>query len=303
MGGKRKSVSHQREAPGASNGKVEKVTVARVARMKAKQTRITMLTAYDYTTARIVDGAGVDTILVGDSLGMVMLGYENTLPVTMDEMVHHTRAVTRAVKRAMVIADMPFMSYQASLPEALANAGRLIKEGRAEAIKLEGGAAVVDQVRAISAAGIPVMAHLGLTPQAIHQMSGYRVQGKSEDAAREMLAEALALEAAGAFSIVLECIPHTLARDITARLRIPTIGIGAGPDCDGQVLVLQDMLGLYQEIAPRHVKRYANLHEAATKAIGEFNEEVRSGAFPTMDQSFTMDAALAQRLHEEFVSE
>jgi 3-methyl-2-oxobutanoate hydroxymethyltransferase len=280
--------------------KADKITLTRLRRMKAQGSKITMLTAYDYTLARIVDEMGIDTILVGDSLGMVMLGYENTLPVTMDDMVHHTRAVTRGVKRAMVIADMPFMSYQVTVSEAVANAGRLMKEGRAEAVKLEGGSEVLEQVKAMTKVGIPVQGHLGLTPQSLHQMGGYRVQGKSESAARTILEEAVDLEEAGAFSLILECVPHNLAAKIASTLKIPVIGIGAGPGCDGQVLVLQDMLGLFQDIHPRHVKRYADLHGEMARAIGDYVKEVRSGEFPTMEHSFEMDVATAEKLESEW---
>ncbi len=271
--------------------KTSKITIPRLRKMKADGRRITMLTAYDYTLARLVDAAGIDIILVGDSLGMVMLGHETTLPVTMRDVIHHTKAVGRACKRAMLVADMPFMSYQVSPRQALRNAGRLVKEAGAEAVKLEGGAEVAKQVKAIVEAGIPVMGHLGLTPQSIHQMGGYRLQGKSAVEAAAIVEDALALQEAGAFSIVLEVVPRTLAAEVTAQLKIPTIGIGAGPDCDGQVLVLQDMLGLYTEMAPRHVKRYANLAEVVTSAVETYAREVREGQFPTEAQSFGTEGA------------
>ena len=221
-----------------------RVTTATLLEMKARGEKITMLTAYDYPTACLLDEAGIDMLLVGDSVGNVVLGYEDTLPVTMDEMIHHTRAVARGARRAMVVGDMPFLSYQASLPEAVLNAGRFLKEGGAQAVKLEGGSERANVVRALVETGIPVMGHLGLTPQSVHQLGGFRVQGKDEAAARRLLDSALALEEAGIFSLVLEAIPAELAAQVTSRLQVPTIGIGAGPDCDGQVLVVHDMLGL-----------------------------------------------------------
>jgi 3-methyl-2-oxobutanoate hydroxymethyltransferase len=254
--------------------------------MKRQGRKIAMLTAYDYTFAGLLDGAGIDVILVGDSLGMVMLGYETTVPVTMDEMVHHTRAVTRGVRRAMVVADMPFGSYQTGLEEGLRNAARLLKEGLAQAVKIEGGGPVVRLVEALTQAGIPVMGHLGLTPQSVHQLGGYRVQGKSRDDAARILDDARALEAAGAFSLVAECLPEELVAELSRALAIPVIGIGAGVHCDGQVLVLQDMLGLFTELSPRFVKRYAELSEQATAAVTAYAEEVRSGAFPGPEHSF-----------------
>lgn len=278
------------------------MTVTRLRRMKAQGARISMLTAYDYTMALLLDRAGVDVLLVGDSLGMVMLGYENTLPVTMDDMIHHTRAVTRAAKRALIVADMPFMSYQASVCEAVTNAGRLLKEARAEAVKLEGGREILEQVRAMSRAGIPVMGHLGLRPQTVHQMGGYRVQGRSEEAARGILEEAAELEAAGIFCLILECVPHNLAGQIAARLHVPVVGIGAGPGCDGQVLVTQDMLGLYEEISPRHVKRFANLNATVREAVTAYMDEVRNATFPGMEHSFSMDEAVAERLDTEWAA-
>lgn len=268
-------------------GSSKRLTVREFGRLKAKGRKITMLTAYDYTFAALVDGAGIDAILVGDSLGMVMLGYDTTLPVTMDDMVRHTRAVTRATKQALVIADMPFGSYQASMEDAMHNAVRLMKEAEAQAVKLEGGQSVVAQVTAMTAAGIPVMGHIGLTPQSVHQLGGYRVQGRSSDAAHDLLDAAQALAAAGAFSIVVECLPTALATEIAQAVEIPIIGIGAGPGCDGQVLVLQDMLGLYTELAPKFVKRYADLHQSATDAVKGYIEEVRGGTFPDDAHSFS----------------
>jgi 3-methyl-2-oxobutanoate hydroxymethyltransferase len=245
-----------------------------------------MVTAYDYPSALLADQAGMDMLLVGDSLGMVVLGYQSTVPVTMDEMVHHTRAVMRANPAALVVADLPFLSYQASVTDAVYNAGRLVKEGGADAVKLEGGRAMVPMVRAIVDAGIPVMGHLGLTPQSVVQLGGYRVQGREKDAADRIAADAEALVEAGVFSLVLECVPADLARRITAELPVPTIGIGAGPDCDGQVLVYHDLLGLFDRFQPKFVKRYVNLGEAIVKALADYREEVRQGKFPGEEHSF-----------------
>ena len=239
-----------------------------------------MLTAYDYTMARLLDRAGIDVLLVGDSLGMVVLGYETTLPVTLDAMVHHTRAVTRGVERALVVADMPFLTYQVSTEDALRNAGRLIQEGGAAAVKIEGGGPSVHAAARLVEAGIPVMGHLGLLPQSVHQMGGFRQQARQEEDAGQLLADAHALEAAGAFAIVLESIPASVAASVTAGLRIPTIGIGAGPHCDGQVLVSFDMLGLSQDSVPPFVRRYAELGEQAVSAARAYAEDVRAGRFP-----------------------
>ncbi|MGE5301384.1 MAG: 3-methyl-2-oxobutanoate hydroxymethyltransferase [Acidobacteriota bacterium] len=263
-----------------------KTTIQDFMKKKAEGKKITMLTAYDYPFARIVDEAGIDAILVGDSLGMVVQGLENTLPVSMDEMIYHTKLVTRAVKNAMVVGDMPFMSYQAGVTDAVRNAGRFLKEAGAAAIKLEGGAEVADQIRAMTRSDIPVMAHIGLTPQSIHRMGGYKVQGKSEEAADRLVEEARIVEQAGAFSLLLEAIPMGLAERITAELSIPTIGIGAGPHCDGQVLVLHDVIGLFERFVPKFVKRYANLKESALKAVREYREEVEKGIFPSEETSF-----------------
>lgn len=263
-----------------------KITIQDFLKKKKDGKKITMLTAYDFPFAQIVDEAGVDGILVGDSLGMVVQGLENTLPVTMDEMIYHTKMVTRAVKNALVIGDMPFMSYQASVADAVRNAGRFLKEAGAAAVKLEGGAEITEHIRAMTRADIPVMAHIGLTPQAIHRMGGYKVQGKTEAAAQRLVDEAHAVEDAGAFSLLLEAIPMALARRITESLSIPTIGIGAGPDCDGQVLVLHDVLGLFERFVPKFCKRYANLKENAVRAVSQYREEVEDGRFPTEEQSF-----------------
>ncbi|MGO9378113.1 MAG: 3-methyl-2-oxobutanoate hydroxymethyltransferase [Dissulfurispiraceae bacterium] len=263
-----------------------KITIQDLLEKKRDNKKIVMLTAYDFPFARIVDEAGVDAILVGDSLAMVVQGMENTIAVTMDEMIYHTRIVSRASKSAMVIADMPYLSYQVSAEEALRNAGRFLKEAAAQAVKIEGGREVADRVRALTAAEIPVMAHIGLTPQALHRMGGYRVQGKTEDAAKRLIEDAKILEDAGAFAITLEAIPAELARRITSEISIPTIGIGAGPGCDGQVLVLYDILGLFERFTPKFVKRYGNLKTDALEAIKEFKDEVEKGLFPDGDHSF-----------------
>ena len=265
---------------------MSKITVQDFLRKKEDRKKITMLTAYDYPFARIVDEAGIDGILVGDSLGMVVQGLENTLPVTMDEMIYHTKMVSRAVNNAIVIGDMPFMSYQAGIEDAVRNAGRFLKEAGASAVKLEGGAEVVAQIKAMTRSDIPVMAHIGLTPQSIHRMGGYKVQGKTEEAAKRLLQEAHMVEEAGAFSLLLEAIPMKLAKRITRELSIPTIGIGAGPFCDGQVLVLHDVIGMFERFVPKFVKRYANLKEEALKAIKNYREEVEKGVFPAEEQSF-----------------
>ncbi|MEW5734657.1 MAG: 3-methyl-2-oxobutanoate hydroxymethyltransferase [Thermodesulfobacteriota bacterium] len=260
----------------------EKVTVLSLAKMKAEGRKIVMLTAYDFPFARMVDESGVDMILVGDSLGNVIQGESSTLPVTMDQMIYHTRIVSRAVKRAMVVGDMPFMSYQASVSEALQNAGRFLKEAGAAAVKLEGGAAVAETIRAISAAGIPVQAHIGLTPQSVHALGGFKVQ-RQED---KLLTDARTVQEAGAFSVVLEGIPAEIAQKISETLSIPTIGIGAGVACDGQVLVLHDMLGLNEGHVPKFVKRYGNLASQAREAMARYVAEVREKAFPSDEYSF-----------------
>ena len=257
--------------------KVKRVRVPDLKHMTRRGERIAMLTAYDATMARLLDRAGIDILLVGDSVGMVMLGFENTLPVTLDMMVHHTAAVSRGVSRALVVADMPFLTYQVTVPEAVRNAGRLIQEGGAAAVKLEGGPAVLDATRRLVDVGIPVMGHLGLTPQSVHRLGGFRPQAKLEAEARQLLADARELEQAGAFSIVLESIPADLAKAVTAELSIPTIGIGAGPDCDGQVLVSYDALGLSGEYAPPFAKQYATLADAVISAAKAYAEDVRQG--------------------------
>ncbi len=264
---------------------------------KQKNERLTMLTAYDYSTAKLIDASGIDSVLVGDSLGMVMLGYEDTLSVTMEDMIHHTKAVARGVKDALVVSDLPFMSYQTSVYDAVSNAGRLIKEGRAQAVKLEGGLEVCPQIKAIVEASIPVMAHLGLTPQSVNAFGGFKVQGKDEEAARSLIEQAKAVEAAGAFAVVLECIPAKLADLITKSISIPTIGIGAGNGCDGQVLVYQDMLGLYSDFTPKFVKRYAEIGPQMQTAIEGYISEVKSGAFPAAEHTFALSDAVIEKLY------
>ncbi|MBI2868424.1 MAG: 3-methyl-2-oxobutanoate hydroxymethyltransferase [Chloroflexi bacterium] len=272
-----------------------RVTVNQVREMKPRGERIAMLTAYDFSTARIVDTVGVPLILVGDSLGMVVLGYESTIPVTMEEMLHHTKAVVRGAKRAMVIGDMPFMTYHISIADALRNAARFIQEAGAQAVKLEGGVNVADKVQKIVECGIPVMGHIGLTPQSIHQFGGFKVQGKTPEAAARLLKDAQALEQAGAFAVVLETVPAPLAELITRKISIPTIGIGAGLGCDGQVQVINDILGSFTEFVPRHARQYVRLTDIMSKAVSEYYEDVKSGRFPTEAQSFPMDpAALAE---------
>ena len=264
---------------------------------KEKNEKLTMLTAYDYSTAKIIDEAGINGILVGDSLGMVCLGYEDTLSVTMEDMIHHTRAVSRGVKNTLVVADMPFMSYQTSVYDAVVNAGRLIKEGRAHVVKLEGGIEVCDKIEAIVKASIPVMAHIGLTPQSVNAFGGFKVQGKDEEAAKNLIEAALAVEKAGAFAVVLECVPAKLAAIITEKLSIPTIGIGAGAQCDGQILVYQDMLGMYSDFTPKFVKKYENLGEKMDIAFKKYIEEVRDGVFPAEEHSFKINDEVIEKLY------
>lgn len=269
-----------------------RTTITQVKEMKQKGEKIAMLTAYDYTTAKIVDEAGIALILVGDSLGMVVLGYESTIPVTMEEMLHHTKAVVRGAKRAMVIGDMPFMTYHISTADALKNASRFIQEGGAQAVKLEGGVTVAEKVRSIVECGIPVMGHIGLTPQSIHQLGGFKVQGRTPEAAARLLKDAKALEEAGAFAVVLETVPAPLSALITREITIPTIGIGAGAGCDGQVQVINDILGSFTDFVPRHAKQYAKLKDIMSSAITEYYNEVKAGTFPTAEQSFSMDESL-----------
>lgn len=274
-----------------------KNTVVTFQQAKEKGEKLTMLTAYDYSTAKLEDEAGVNSILVGDSLGNVMLGYEDTISVTMEDMIHHGAAVARGVQNALVIIDMPFMSYQTSVYDAVVNAGRLMKEGRADAVKLEGGVEVCPQIRAIVNAGIPVCAHVGLTPQSINAFGGFKVQGKSEAAAKKVLEDARAIEEAGAFAVVLEGIPKKLGDLISKELHIPTIGIGAGNGCDGQVLVYQDLLGMFSDFTPKFVKRYANLGEIMKDAFRSYIEEVGSGAFPAEEHEYKMDDDVIEKLY------
>jgi 3-methyl-2-oxobutanoate hydroxymethyltransferase len=264
----------------------DKITVPHIVKMKQRGERITCLTAYDYAFARILDEAGVEMLLVGDSLGCVIQGSPNTLAVTMDEMIYHTRLVARGRKRALVIGDMPFLSYQASTDQALRNAGRFLKEGGAEAVKLEGGVSVKEAIRAMADAGIPVMGHIGLTPQSVHRFGGYKVQGRDKERREAVLRDALAVESAGAFAVVLEGMPLDLAREITEQLTIPTIGIGAGVDCDGQVLVLHDMLGLFDDFTPKFVKQYADLKTMTSGAVKNFISEVKERKFPAEEHAF-----------------
>lgn len=274
-----------------------KNTVLTFREAKEKGEKLTMLTAYDYSTAKLIDEAGVNSILVGDSLGNVILGYEDTLSVTMEDMIHHGAAVARGAKNALVIIDMPFMSYQTSVYDAVVNAGRLMKEGRAGAVKLEGGKEVCPQIQAIVAAGIPVVAHLGLTPQSINAFGGFKVQGKSEAAARKLMEDAKAIEEAGAFAVVLECVPAKLAELITKELRIPTIGIGAGNVCDGQVLVYQDMLGMFSDFTPKFVKRFATVGEVMKEAFRTYCKEVQEGTFPAKEHEYTIADDVLEKLY------
>ncbi len=274
---------------------MEKVTVPKILSLKGKK-KITMLTAYDYPTALILDEAGIDMILVGDSLAMVVLGHEDTLSVEMDEMIHHTKAVSKAVKRALVIGDMPFMSYQSSVELAVLNAGRFLKEGRAQAVKLEGGASVLPQIEAIVRAGIPVQGHIGLTPQSVAQLGGFKVQGKRAEEAKKLIEDAHALVEAGCFSIVLEAVPMEIAAKITEEISIPTIGIGAGPYCDGQVLVFHDLVGLFERFIPKFVKRYINIKKEILNAVVQYKEEVEKGIFPEEKHSFKASKELLEIL-------
>ena len=266
----------------------KKVTTLRYRQKKERGEIITMLTAYDYPTAIAMDKAGVDSILVGDSLGMVVLGYENTLPVTMDEMLHHCRAVARGAKTALLIGDMPFMSYQVSVEEATRNAGRFLQQGGMDAVKLEGGRERAEAIRSITSAGIPVMGHLGLTPQSVNQLGGFRAQGKTALAAKRLVEDALILEEAGCFSVVLESVPERLAELISKKISIPTIGIGAGAGCDGQVLVTHDLLGLFDRFTPKFVKKYANFHNEMQKAFADFIEDVETKRFPAPEHTVEM---------------
>lgn len=274
-----------------------KNTVVTFKEAKQKNEKLSMLTAYDYSTAKIIDEAGINGILVGDSLGMVCLGYEDTLSVTMEDMIHHTSAVTRGAKNTLVVADMPFMSYQTCVYDAVVNAGRLIKEGRAQAVKLEGGIEVCDKIEAIVKASIPVMGHIGLTPQSVNAFGGFKVQGKDEEAAKKLIDEALAIEKAGAFAVVLECVPAKLAAIISEKLSIPTIGIGAGVNCDGQILVYQDMLGVFSDFTPKFVKKYENLGEKMNIAFRKYIEEIKDGVFPAEENSFKISDEAIEKLY------
>jgi 3-methyl-2-oxobutanoate hydroxymethyltransferase len=275
----------------------EKVTAPSVRASKERGEHLVCLTAYDYPTARIVDEAGTDIILVGDSLGNVVLGYDSTVPVTLEEMLHHTRAVRRGVERALLVADMPYGTYHTGDEDAVRAALRLVKEGGAEAVKLEGGRARVETVRRLVAAEIPVMGHIGLTPQSLNKLGSYRLQAKTADAARALVEDARMLEEAGAFAVVLEVVPREIAREVTAALKVPTIGIGAGPDCDAQILVTHDLLGLsFSKSSPRFVRQYANLREAMNEAFQAYADDVRSGAFPTDEHSYPLPADAATEL-------
>lgn len=274
-----------------------KNTVATFKKAKEDGKKLSMLTAYDYSTASLLDAAGINGILVGDSLGNVILGYEDTISVTMEDMIHHGAAVSRGAKNALVVVDMPFMSYQGSVYDALKNAGRLMKEGRANAVKLEGGSEVVPQIQAIVQAGIPVMGHLGLTPQSINAFGGYKVQGKDEAAAQKLLDDAKAIAEAGVFAIVLECVPSALAKKVTEAVDVPTIGIGAGADCDGQILVYQDMLGMFSDFTPKFVKRYANIGEAMKAAFKGYIDEVCEGSFPAPEHGYGISNEVIEKLY------
>ena len=273
-----------------------RTTVRDLARMKAQGEKIPMITAYDYTAARLADAAKIPVVLVGDSLGMVVLGHDSTIPVTMEDMIHHTKMVARGTKEALLVADMPFMSYQIDHAQAMANAGRLLQEGGAQSVKLEGGRQMAETVRCIVDCGIPVMGHIGLTPQSVHAFGGYRVQGREIKEAEGLILDAEALQEAGAYALVLELVPAPLAELISRRLTIPTIGIGAGPGCDGQVQVLHDMLGLFTDFVPKHAKQYANLGQTIQEAFCQYAEEVRQGVFPTSKESFTMDPETLREL-------
>lgn len=274
-----------------------KNTTTSIMQMKNSGHKISMLTAYDYTTARLLDEAGVNTILVGDSLGNVILGYEDTISVTVEDMIHHSAAVARGAKNALVVTDLPFMSYQASVYDAVVNAGRLMKEGRAGAVKLEGGKEVCPQIKAIVSAGIPVVAHLGLTPQSINTFGGFKVQGKTEAAAKKLIEDAKAVEEAGAFLLVLECVPAKLAKLVTESINIPTIGIGAGAGCDGQVLVIYDMLGMFSDFKPKFVKHFANAGDMIREAVKTYIAEIDDGIFPAEEHCYKIDDEVIDKLY------
>ena len=273
---------------------MKKVTVRTFNEAKVTGEKLTMITCYDYSTAKLVDKSGIDSILIGDSLGMTMLGYEDTLSVTVDDMIHHSAAVARGAKHPLIICDMPFMSYSTGIRDSVINAGRLIAEGHAHAVKLEGGVEVKDVIKAIVDAKIPVCAHIGLTPQAVNAFGGFRVQGKDEATVAKLFADAKAVEEAGAFAVVLECVPAALAKKLTEMLSIPTIGIGAGVDCDGQVLVYQDMLGMFDDFVPKFVRQFAHVGEAMVQGFKDYDEAVKKGSFPTKEHEFSMDERLLE---------
>ncbi|SEF58387.1 3-methyl-2-oxobutanoate hydroxymethyltransferase [Lachnospira multipara] len=275
-----------------------KRTVTSLAKAKQEGRKISMLTCYDYTTACIMEKAGIDCILIGDSLGMTILGYKDTLSVTMEDMIHHTRAVSRGLDNTFLIADMPFLSYQTSIYDAVLNAGRLVKEGHAQAVKLEGGAKVCEQIEAITKADIPVCAHIGLTPQSINSFGGFKVQGKNLNQAKQLIEDALAVEKAGAFMVVLECVPAKLASIVSKKLHIPTIGIGAGAGCDGQVLVYQDMLNMFDGLKPKFVKHFANVGEEMKNAFIKYDEEVKAGVYPSEEHTFAIDEEILKEIEE-----
>ena len=276
-----------------------KNTVSTFLSMKQNGERLTEITSYDYTTAKLVEKAGINAILVGDSLGMTMMGYDTTLPVTMEDMIHHTAAVSRGAQNALVVADMPFLSYQTSVYDAVVNAGRLMKEGRAGAVKLEGGKLVCEQIRAIVNASIPVVAHLGMTPQSVNTLGGFKVQGKTTEAARKLLEDAKAVEEAGAFALVMECVPAKLAAWISGKLTIPTIGIGAGAGCDGQVLVYQDMLGMFSDYQPKFVHHFADVGSVMRDAFAQYQEAVHDGSFPAKEHEFAISDEIMAQLEQE----
>ena len=275
-----------------------RISINDIKGMKQKGEKIVMLTSYDYSTAKLVEDAGIPMILVGDSLGMVVLGYETPIPVSMDVMIHHTKAVVRGTSKALIIGDMPFMTYHVSMEDAMRNAARFIQEAGAQAVKLEGGITVAEKVKRLVDCGIPVMGHLGLTPQSVHQLGGLKVQAKSLDAARQLIEDAMALEQAGVFSIVLEAVPYKLAALVTQKVSVPTIGIGAGPYCDGQVQIINDILGSFTEFVPKHAKQYAKLADIMSNAVTEYYNEVRESKFPTEKHSFIIDEAVITELEK-----
>ena len=280
-----------------------RTTIADIRKRKADNERFAAITAYDVVTARLVDEAGIPLILVGDSLGMVVLGYDSTIPVTLDDIIHHTRAVVRGSRKALIVADLPFMTYHKSAEQALESAGRCLQEGGAQAVKLEGGTPVAQTIGRLTSAGIPVMGHLGLTPQSIHQLGGYKAQGKTAEQAKGLIEDALAIEEAGAFSVVLECVPAELSRLLTERLSIPTIGIGAGPHCSAEIQVVSDTLGWFSDFVPKHARQYAKLSEAAAAAIQEYADDVQNGRFPTEKESISLSADVIHEVEEAFPNE